>query len=210
MAYIPKYAYTYQCYRYNYFNVTETINGIFNNKCYNGATYPNKICETIYDIEEKNPFEAQAAWKYFIDHSVSSEVPTVNSPDDLELISTTGDYDPATGIATMQDDGNGNFFANIGVLAINYPLRNGYYRVEMVIEGVSGETKVQHFSACDNYTTPQVIKPGQRVTINFPFYYDSGAPCSGNESRFIFKVVNDTVNGQCKILKVKLYEVQEV
>ena len=209
MAYIPKYAYAYQCYRYNYFNVNEELNSIFNNKCYDAANGNGRICETVYDIEEKNPFEAQKAWEYFIEHSVSSEVPTVNSPDDLELISTVGAYDPATGIATMQDDGNGNFYANIGVLAVDYPLRNGYYRVEIAIEGITGVTKFQHFSACDNYTAPQQIKPGELKTISFPFYYDSGASCSGNEARFIFKMVNEIANSQCKIIKVKLYEVQE-
>jgi hypothetical protein len=209
MAYIPKYAYAYQCYRYNYFNVKEEINALFNGKCYDAENGNGKICETIYDIEEKNPHEAHAAWEYFIDHSVSSEVPTVNSPDDLSLISTTGAYDSATGIVTMADDGAGNIFANVGVPTATYPLRDGYYRVVVSVVGISGETSVQHFSGCDVFATPSKVRPGEIKTMSFPFYFVAGSTCPSFYDHFILRFENNEVNSQCKVTKIKLFEVQE-
>jgi hypothetical protein len=125
------------------------------------------------------------------------------------MISSTGAYDPATGIVTIADDGNGNVFANVGVPTGTYALRDGYYRVEMVVEGIEGEISVQHFSGCDVFATPAPVKPGKKVTINFPFYFVSGSTCPSFYDHFIVRFEGDTPNSQCKIIKIKLYEVTE-
>ena len=206
---IPKYEYCYQTYRYHYFNIKEPTNSIFDGNCYNAGTSPDKICEAIYDIEEKNPQELQFAWKYFLDNSISSEVPVINSPDDIEKSSAEGDYNPATGIATLTGSGDLQF-VNVGVSAATYPLRNGYYRLKVLIEGIQGEVKLHHLSACDDYTTIKEVQPGRGMSVDFPFYYDSASSCPGNDGRFVFQLRSDTVNAQAKIVSIKLYEVNKI
>jgi hypothetical protein len=208
--YIPKYEYCYQAVRFHYFDVVEEANSIFNMKCYTSNN--EKICEPIYDIMEKDPDELKHAWKYFIDNSVSYEVPTVNSPDDLSLLSTLGSYDPATGIAVVGGDLSTEPFysVNIGVPVATYPLRDGFYRVKIVLEGIKGDNKFHSLSGCDSITSRQHIKEGQGVIIEFPFYYNSASSCPKNDDFFVFQIkCNDTADASVKIRDIKLYEVQK-
>jgi hypothetical protein len=209
--YIPKYEYCFQAVRFHYFDVVEEINSIFNGKCY--MSNGKRICEPIYDIMEKDPDELRHAWDYVINHSLSFEVSQVNSPDDLTLISTVGSYDPATGIAVVGGDLSTSpfYYVNIGVPAATYPLRDGFYRVRIVLEGIKGNNKFHNFSGCDNITSRQKIKEGQGAIIEFPFYYDSTSSCPDNEDHFVFQIkCNDTADASVKIKDIKLYEVSKI
>ena len=210
---VSDYVNAYGTWRYSLFNLPEEFVGIFGDKCYNGLTYPSKICEAGPGaLEELNPQTAYAAKQLFLDKSVSSEVPVANSPDDFQDAGTTdGTY--SNGLCTFGSYLN----VNIEIPNATYAPRNGYYRCEMIIENQSqnpdSKIRVQNYSACDNFTVSGGILGGRSGKIEFPFYYDdsvTNCPSGGtNEGHihFLVKLSNGTPGETAVIKSIKFYEV---
>jgi hypothetical protein len=194
MAYIPRKLYSYYAARYHAFNIPEEIAGFFN-------TYFNG--EAIYDIAEGDPQEFRAAMKEFKDNSTSIEV--VNSTNDFGTTTPTGSYDQATGVITFGADEYLNIGTEFGVTP--YYLVDGYYRVEIVFKNIDSDTpvKIQHFSACDNFSIKPRASKGNSVKYEFPFFYDSTSTCSGLTDNVVFSFRGDE-GSQAQLVSIKVYE----
>ncbi len=213
--YLAPYEQAYATWRYMALNLPEEFMELVGSKCYNGTTYPNKICEARKsDSEPSNPSELKIAQDYFIDNSISTEVSVANSPDDFSKVTGgAGDYyyNSSEGGGVVVFDSAG--YVNIEVPSATYTLRDGYYRFKIVLENKSENSDsyvtIQHFSGCDNFTLPIMAKPGKNYTYELPFHYNSSLGCP--EDNIIFKVKGNGVEVGDKVIikEIKFYEVQE-
>jgi hypothetical protein len=194
MAYIPRKLYSFYAARYHAFNIPEEIAGFFN-------TYFTG--EAIYDIDPNDPQEFKAAMEEFKSLSTSLEV--VNSTNDFGTSTPTGSYDAATGIITFGADKYLNIGTDLG--ATPYHLVDGYYRVEIVFKNIDSDTpiRVQHFSACDNFSIKPRASKGNSVKYEFPFYYDSTATCPNLRDSVVFSFRGDE-GKQAQLVSIKVYE----
>jgi len=212
MAFIPKYEYAYATWRYHVLNLPEEFVQLIGSECY--TQNAQLICESRYQIEEKNPQEMGIARDYLIENSIASTIPVANSPDDFSKVTNgAGDYYYSSaeggGVAVFDSD----LYVNIEVPSATYTLRDGYYRFRIVIENKSENPDsyilIQHFSGCDNYTLPIMAKPGKNYTYELPFNYDSSLGCP--EDNIVLKIKGVGVQAGEKVIvkEIEFYEVTE-
>jgi hypothetical protein len=214
--YLNEYANAYANWRYGTFNLPEELLALIGNKCYDSNGLKCEAGKT--EIEPKDPAETGKAKRLFKELSTSRELTHANSPDDFAKASTSpGDYyyNSAEGGGVCVFDGSDNRVI-IDIDPANYTPRNGYYRAEIVIENKSSNpdsiVQYQHFTGCDNYTGPELIKPGQAVLCEFPFYYDNTMTCPGGHwlyqrIRLVIKGTGVNAGDKAIIKKIKFYEV---